>query len=92
MSVPIARLHADRTVEMLPDVDATEPDLILVDVAVEDARSLATHLTPAPTHRGGPIGRAWSGLRARFATPERRLVRFAAILVGLASSRPSCSA
>ncbi len=84
VSVPIARLHADRTVETLPDASATEPDLILVDVAEEDPGSPATELPPPPTHRGGPVGRAWSGIRSRFATPERRLVRFAAILVGLA--------
>ena len=32
-SIPIARLHADRTVALLPDAAPTEPDLILVDVA-----------------------------------------------------------
>jgi Trk K+ transport system NAD-binding subunit len=84
MSVPIARLNPDRTVAMLPDVDANGPDLIVIDVAEEDPGALATDLAPQQAHRGGPVGRAWGGVRARFATPERRLVRFAAILVGLA--------
>jgi Trk K+ transport system NAD-binding subunit len=84
VSVPIARLHADRTVEMLPDASVTEPGLILIDVAEEDPGAPTTDLMPVASHRGGPIGRAWGGVRARFATPERRLVRFAAILVGLA--------
>ena len=42
ISVPIARLNPDRTVEMLPDVDATGPDLIVIDVAEEDPAALAT--------------------------------------------------
>ncbi len=86
MSVPIARLHPDRTVETLPDVAATEPDLILIDVAEEDADapSILSAVSRASTHRGGPLGRWWGGVRARLSTPERRLVRFAAILLGLA--------
>lgn len=85
LSVPIARLRADRTVEPLPDVATTEPDLILIDVAEEDASaSAATRKAGVAVHRGGPLGRAWADLRARLSTPERRLVRFAAILLGLA--------
>ena len=85
LSVPIARLHADRTVETLPHAAATEPDLILIDVAADDPDASAhARSAPAPSHRGGPIGRWWAGVRARLSTPERRLVRFAAILLGLA--------
>ncbi len=84
-SVPIARLHADRTVEPLPDAVATEPDLILIDVAEPDvSQSVTPSTSPAPGHRGGPLGRAWGGVRARLSTPEQRLLRFAAILLGLA--------
>ena len=32
-AIPIARLAADRTVELLPDATANEPGLILIEVA-----------------------------------------------------------
>jgi Trk K+ transport system NAD-binding subunit len=86
LSVPIARLFADRTVEPLPDVAATEPDLILIDVAEANdvSSAAATSAARVSARQGGPLGRWWGGLRARLSTPERRLVRFAAILIGLA--------
>ena len=93
-SIPIARLKADRTVELLPDVGATEPDLILIDVArpapasarIGNARPLPANTTRSGASSssrrrfGGPMG----GIRRRLAAPEQRLLRFGAILVGLA--------
>jgi Trk K+ transport system NAD-binding subunit len=85
-SVPIARLNADRTVEPLPDVAATAPDLILIDVAEIDLDPFAANEArgSATSRRTWGLGRWVGGVRARLSTPERRLVRFAAILLGLA--------
>ena len=87
-SIAVARLNADRSVDLLPDVAATEPDLIVIDVAARDgdggtspaATGPATAPT-APRRRSGGFG---TGIRARLSTPEQRLVRFGAILVALA--------
>jgi Trk K+ transport system NAD-binding subunit len=82
-SIPIARLAADRTVELLPDAGVTEPGLILIDVAApEDSQEAVEEMTGVPT--GGPLRRFRNGVRDRMAAPERRLVRFAAILLALA--------
>ena len=85
-SIPIARLNPDRTVEMLPDVPATDPDLILIDITEDDPDD--SRLTdPAPSATAGdrarPLARLLSPFRDRIPRPERRLVRFAAILVVL---------
>lgn len=85
-SLPIARLNPDRTVELLPDVPATDPDLILIDVTEDDPKDpRLTDPIPAPIdrERTGTIVRFGSSLRNRIPRPERRLVRFAAILVVL---------
>ena len=37
-SIPIARLNADRTVDVLPDADPGEPNLIVIDVANPEGR------------------------------------------------------
>ncbi len=82
-AIPIARLAADRTVELLPDADASEPGLILIDVAsAEDSPDVVDEMAPPPP--GSPVRRARSAVRDRMAAPERRLVKFAAILLGLA--------
>ena len=69
-----------------PTPAATEPDLILIDVAEEDAAIASPRPIPAlrldPPRRARAAGGPASG--HAFATPERRLVRFAAILLGLA--------
>jgi Trk K+ transport system NAD-binding subunit len=84
-SVPIARLHKDRTVEVLPDADPGEPDLILIDVdelPSSDEATTTPQAVPAPAR--GPRARAVSGVRSRLTRPEQRLVRFAEILAILA--------
>jgi Trk K+ transport system NAD-binding subunit len=70
-------------VELLPDVVATGPDLILVDVAESEAGlDVAPVRRPMPSAlRRGPLG----SIRARLSTPEQRLLRFGAILLGLAA-------
>ena len=80
-SIPIAGLHADRTVELLPDSAATDPDLILVDVAepTDDGPDPAPPRPAARAHRRGMFG----SIRARLSTPEQRLLRFGAILLAL---------
>jgi Trk K+ transport system NAD-binding subunit len=80
-SIPIARLHADRTVELLPDTAATEPDLILVDVAEPTDGPRPTPV-PRPTRTSRRHG-MFGTIRARLSTPEQRLVRFGAILLAL---------
>ncbi len=86
VSIPIARLRADRSVELFPDADPGAPDLILIDVAGADAPDLeapadAMHRDPGVIAR--LRGRV-ADVRARLSSPERRFVRFAAILLGLA--------
>jgi len=90
-SIPIARLLADRSVELLPDAAATEPDLILIDVGgPASARMDGTRPLPTTARRAGASSgrRRFAGpmgmIRARLATPEQRLLRFGAILLGLA--------
>lgn len=86
-SIPIARLHSDRTADVLPDADPGEEDLILIDVADEaDARAADTAALESleRDRRGGLLARPIAAVRDRLATPERRLVRFAAILLALA--------
>jgi len=91
-SIPIARLNADRSVELLPDAAATDPDLILIDIAREAPARIGGARPPAataPPRRGSSSGRRRFGgpmgvIRARLATPEQRLLRFGAILLGLA--------
>jgi Trk K+ transport system NAD-binding subunit len=86
VSIPIARLRADRSVELFPDADPGASDLILIDVAGADAPDLeapagAIHRDPGLIAR--LRGRV-ADVRARLSSPERRFVRFAAILLGLA--------
>jgi Trk K+ transport system NAD-binding subunit len=86
-SIAIGRLHPDRTVEILPEADATAPDLILIDIAeASDPAALLddAQATRAAASTRGPIARAVAAVRNRLSTPERRLVRFAAVLGGLA--------
>ena len=93
-SIVIARLNADRTVEPLPDAAVTDADLILVDVSEpvapgEEAEAVRPP-PPPPAPRPIRIPSSQDGKRlvarlgSRFASPERRFLRFGAILVGLA--------
>jgi Trk K+ transport system NAD-binding subunit len=90
-SVVIARLNADRTVDPLPDAAITDPNLILIDVGDATDGSADAQAVPLPAPRA-PIrppsihtGRRFLGaLGSRFATPEERLLRFGAALIGLA--------
>ena len=67
-----------------PDAAPTEPDLILVDVAepvTGTAADAPSRPVPRARRRGGSIG----SVRAWMSTPERRLVRFGAVLIGSAA-------
>ncbi len=86
-SIPIARLNRDRSVDLLPDAEPDEADLIVVDVRdPSDAATTAASQPIESTSTGGSgwIGRIIDGLRARMRAPEERLLRFATILVILA--------
>ncbi len=87
-SIPIARLHPDRSVEMLPDAGLTDPDLLLIDVsdaATGDPDPTDPSANPSSVERAGnPLDRIVAAIRDRLSKPERRLVRFAAILLVLA--------
>jgi len=86
-SIPLARLGADRTAELLPDLDVTG-DLIVADITDASAAahgSVTTARDAGSTSRPGrKPGSALAGVRARLSTPERRLFRFGAVLIGLA--------
>jgi Trk K+ transport system NAD-binding subunit len=96
-SIAIARLRPDRTVEVLPD-DATDPQGLIV-LRIEDPATAAARGTagtePYGTETAGSMPRRRSvatrladlpaAVRARLASPERRLVRFVLILLGLAA-------
>ena len=86
-SIPIARLHADRSVELLPDAPSTDPNLILVDVG-DGATEGSAEGAVVPPRPAAPVVRPARGavesIRGRFRAPEQRLLRFGAILVVLA--------
>ena len=84
-SVPIARLRADRTVEMLPDASPDEPGLILVDIATEAQAALVETAQPtADASTSGMVQGTVSAFRDRLRAPEQRLLRFGTVLVLLA--------
>lgn len=94
--VPIARLRPDRTVEVLPADDSDPHGLIVL--RIEDPAVAAARGT-ADTDRGDAVGSGSArrrrivdslielpaAFRARLATPERRLVKFVLIVLGLAA-------
>ena len=98
--IPIARLRADRSVDLLPVGGPDEPGTISVDVVALDAAQLEAARGPlgvvgvASGGAGGigGTGRSLVGrirevpasVRGQLQLPERRLVRFAATLAGLA--------
>jgi Trk K+ transport system NAD-binding subunit len=86
-SIVVARIRADRTVEMLPDADPMDPsggDLIIVDVA--DIHDLDEAGVPpaADASRSGVIASSLGAFRDRLRAPEQRLLRFGTVLVLLA--------
>jgi len=85
-SIPIARLRADRSVELFPVADPSEPDLVVIDVADADAPDVEAARNPTPGQPGrmARFPSAIAAVRSRLSSPERRFVRFAAILLGLA--------
>jgi Trk K+ transport system NAD-binding subunit len=84
-SVALARLHPDRSVEMLPDAPSTEPDLIVVDIAtVAEAAAFAEQPPTADASTSGLVTGAVGGFRDRLRAPEQRLLRFGTVLLLIA--------
>ncbi|HEY4633610.1 MAG TPA: NAD-binding protein [Candidatus Limnocylindrales bacterium] len=83
-SVPIARLHPDRSVEMLPDAETAEPDLILVDIALPGSTEPEDGTPTRDASSSGLVTGAVGAFRDRLRAPEQRLLRFGTVLVLLA--------
>jgi Trk K+ transport system NAD-binding subunit len=84
-SVPIARLLADRSVEMLPaGAPSDDTDLIFIDIATPGAAEAAAAPPTADASTGGVVQGAVAAFRDRLRSPEQRLLRFGTILVLLA--------
>jgi Trk K+ transport system NAD-binding subunit len=83
-SVPLARLHADRTVEMLPDASVDDPDLILIDIALPGDDGPDEAPPAADASGSGIVGGTVAAVRDRLRAPEQRLLRFGTVLVLLA--------
>ena len=90
--LPIARLRPDRTVDILPEATSDPSGLIVL--RIEDPATAAVRATAAETTTNrnaagsGVVNRLTAlpgSIRARLATPERRLVRFVLIILGLAT-------
>ena len=84
-AIPIARLRADRSVDMLPDAAPTEPGLILVKEAADDRNGggRGSSGRPVPGQAVG-LSRFDTSIRDRFMTPDRRLLNLVAVDVVLA--------
>jgi Trk K+ transport system NAD-binding subunit len=88
-ALPLARVHPDRSVELLPNADPTAPDLILLESREPTAGGAAPARRPdgrpiAP----GPLGRLRRfphNLRSSLAAPDRRLINLASVIAALAS-------
>ncbi len=84
-SVPIARLDADRSVEMLPDatVAPSDGEVILVDISMPGEEP--NDLPPAADASSSGLVRGGLGaFRDRIRAPEQRLLRFGTVLILLA--------
>jgi Trk K+ transport system NAD-binding subunit len=82
--IPIARLRADRTVDILPDATPGEAGLIVIDVR-DPSRA---EVVQAETHRTGGRREARGRLELhprtwRLPSADQRLVRLAAILLAI---------
>lgn len=83
-SVPLARLLPDRTVEMLPNASPTDPNLILIDVALPGTLDSTDLPVTADASVGGVVHGTMAAFRDRLRAPEQRLLRFGTVLVLLA--------
>ena len=87
-SVPLARLHADRSVDLLPDAAPGDPDLLLVDIATPEEVAAQPDDLPAPADASSSgLDRAagfLAGFRERLRAPEQRLLRWGTVLALLA--------
>ncbi len=83
-SVPLARLLPDRSVEMLPSAATTDPNLILIDVALPGTLDDAALPATADASVSGLVQGTVGAFRDRLRAPEQRLLRFGTILVLLA--------
>ena len=95
--VPIARIRPDRTVDILPEASMDPTGLIVL--RIEDAALAAERAAVREASAGRDGNNARSrrpsvidrlaevpgSIRARLASPERRLVKFVLILIGLAA-------
>jgi Trk K+ transport system NAD-binding subunit len=86
--VPVARFHADRPVELLPEsVSGTEPGTLVMEVTapglddLDELRRMAATEPPSAMERVRSLP---AGLAARITAPEQRLLKFATVLVALA--------
>ena len=93
--IPLARLHDDRSVELLPDAAFEEPGLLMVEVADPDAAPPPPPPPPViplriigamrkPQTTSERVRELPGRIRDRLAAPERRFVRFVGLLAGLA--------
>jgi Trk K+ transport system NAD-binding subunit len=82
-SLAIARLHDDRSVDLLPDVTGDDANLVYVDIAMPDEVESAVESGRSDVS-AGPVRGALSALRDRLRAPEQRLLRFTTVLVFLA--------
>ena len=88
------RMHPDRSVDMLPDGDPADPDLIVIDVLEPGTPRLDGPPTPSRRGHDGagrPARRAVAPFRDRIRAPEQRLLRFGTALVVLALASAHCS-
>lgn len=86
-AVPLARIRPDRTVELFPEVDPTEPGLIVLDTQppeIAAARPATPRRTAAVQAARRSLAALPGDLRGRLSSPDRRLINLAVILTVLA--------
>ena len=86
-AIPLARIHPDRTVELFPEADPTEPGLIVVDTQppeIAAARAATPRRTAALQAARRSLAELPGDLRGRLSSPDRRLINLAVILTVLA--------
>ena len=86
-AVPLARIHPDRTVELFPEADPTEPGLIVLDTQppeIAAARPATPRRTAAVQAARRSLAALPGDLRGRLSSPDRRLINLAVILTVLA--------
>ncbi len=85
-SVALARIRIDRTVDLLPDADPSDPDLVVVDICTpaELTENELADLDDAVGTAGNAVARLLRSFPDRIRAPEQRLLRFGTALVVLA--------